>query len=168
MSSVSVEITLNRKCVQVETDELYTKIQNFEDNIKEANGISDKFDADIRDMSKRTQKLECGLEETMEKLQQSVSKMEEAEKEFKDKDDDVNASTRRIVLMEEELRIQTEKLAITIFKLANMSKDADKIIKGMREWENKTMNNEVEIETMDKQTREAKRIGKDSSVVKKY
>ena len=151
---------LNVNSVQVETDELYTKIQNFEDNIKEANGISDKFDADIRDMSKRTQKLECGLEETMEKLQASVSKMEEAEKEFKDKDDDVNASTRRIVLMEEELRIQTEKLAITIFKLANMSKDADKIIKGMREWENKTMNNEVEIETMDKQTREAKRIGK--------
>merc|ERR1712152_21152 len=103
--------------MKVETDELYTKIQNFEDNIKEANGISDKFDADIRDMSKRTQKLECGLEETMEKLQASVSKMEEAEKEFKDKDDDVSASTRRIVLMEEELRIQTEKLAITIFKL---------------------------------------------------
>merc|ERR1712032_1339304 len=99
-----------------------------------------------------------------EKLQASVSKMEEAEKEFKDKDDDVNASTRRIVLMEEELRIQTEKLAITIFKLANMSKDADKIIKGMREWENKTMNNEVEIETMDKQTREAKRIGTDNEM----
>ena len=152
--------TFNVNSVQVETDELYSKITNFEDNIKEANGISDKFDADIRDVSKRTQKLECGLEETMEKLQASVSKMEEAEKEFKDKDDDVNASTRRIVLMEEELRIQTEKLAITIFKLANMSKDADKIIKGMREWENKTMNNEVEIETMDKQTREAKRIGK--------
>merc|ERR1719220_1846604 len=106
-------------------------------------------------MSKRTQKLEVGLEETMEKLQQSVSKMEEAEKEFKDKDDDVNASTRRIVLMEEELRIQTEKLAVTIFKLSTMSKDADKIIKGMREWE---------IETMDKQTREAKRIGTDNEM----
>ena len=61
--------------------------------------------------------------------------------------------------MEEELRIQTEKLAVTIFKLANMSKDADKIVKGMREWENKTMNNEVEIETLDKQMREARRIG---------
>merc|ERR1712045_1001429 len=79
--------------------------------------------------------------------------MEEAEKEFKDKDDDVNASTRRIVLMEEELRIQTEKLAVTIFKLSTMSKDADK-----------TMNNEVEIETMDKQTREAKRIGTDNEM----
>ena len=160
------KLNLNVNSVQVETDELYSKITNFEDSIKEANGISDKFDADIRDVSKRTQKLECGLEETMEKLQASVSKMEEAEKEFKDKDDDVNASTRRIVLMEEELRIQTEKLAITIFKLANMSKDADKIIKGMREWENKTMNNEVEIETMDKQTREAKRIGKIQGVPK--
>merc|ERR1719322_1447203 len=84
--------------------------------------------------------------------------------EFKDKDDDVNAATRRCVLMEEELRIQTEKLAVTIFKLANMSKDADKIVKGMREWENKTMNNEVEIETLDKQMREARRIGTDNEM----
>ena len=30
-----------------------------------------------------------------------------------------------------------------ILKLAHMSKDADKIVKGMREWESKTMNNEV-------------------------
>ena len=110
-------------------------------------------------MSKRVQKLECSMEETMEKLQQSVSKMEEAEKEFKDKDDDVNAAARRCVLMEEELRIQTEKLAVTIFKLANMSKEADNIVKGSREWENKTMNNEVEIEDLDKKMREARRIG---------
>merc|ERR1712073_132041 len=131
---------------------------------KEAKGVSDKFDADIRDMSKRVQKLECSMEETMEKLQQSVSKMEEAEKEFKDKDDDVNAATRRCVLMEEELRIQTEKLAVTIFKLANMSKDADKIVKGMREWENKTMNNEVEIEELDKNMRNARSIGTDNEM----
>ena len=144
---------------QAETDDLYKKISEYEDATKEANGISDKFDADIRDSSKRVTKLETNMEETMEKLQSSVSKMEEAEKEFKDKDDDVNAATRRCVLMEEELRIQTEKLAVTIFKLANMSKDADKIVKGMREWENKTMNNEVEIETLDKQMREARRIG---------
>merc|ERR1712242_651475 len=110
------------------------------------------------------QKLECWMEETMEKLQQSVSKMEEAEKEFKDKDDDVNAAARRCVLMEEELRIQTEKLAVTIFKLANMSKEADNIVKGSREWENKTMNNEVEIEDLDKKMREARRIGSDNEM----
>ena len=79
---------------------------------KEANSVSDKFDADIRDSSKRVQKLECNMEETMEKLQQSVSKMEEAEKEFKDKDDDVNAQSRRVLLLEEECRIRQHPLAI--------------------------------------------------------
>merc|ERR1719400_1529412 len=100
----------------------------------------------------------------MEKLQQSASKMEEAEKEFKDKDDDVNAAARRCVLMEEEVRINTEKLASTVHKLANMSKDADKIVKGMREWENKTMNNEVEIEELDKNMRNARSIGTDNEM----
>ena len=132
----------------------------MEDSTKEANKVSDKFDADIRDASKKVQKLETSMEDTLEKLQTSASKMEEAEKEFKDKDDDVNAAARRCVLMEEEVRINTEKLASTVLKLANMSKDADKIVKGMREWENKTMNNEVEIEELDKNMRNARSIGK--------
>merc|ERR1712088_297731 len=114
---------------------------------KDTNKESDKFDADIRDASKKVQKQETSLEETLEKLQQSASKMEEAEKEFKDKDDDVNAAARRCVLMEEEVRINTEKLASTVHKLANMSKDADKIVKGMREWENKNMRNARSIGT---------------------
>ena len=139
---------------------MYEKIGKFEEATKAANAVSDKYDADIRDTGKKVQKLECSLEETMEKLQQSAAKMEEAEKEFKDKEDDVNAQSRRTVLMEEEVRISVEKLATTILKLANMSKEADKIVKGMREWESKTMNNEVEIEELDKNMREARRIGK--------
>ena len=103
----------------------------MEDSTKDANKVSDKFDADIRDASKKVQKLETSMEDTLEKLQTSASKMEEAEKEFKDKDDDVNAAARRCVLMEEEVRINTEKLASTVLKLANMSKDADKIVKGI-------------------------------------
>merc|ERR1719483_2074718 len=108
--------------------------------------------------------MECSLEETMEKLQQSAAKMEERVGEFKDKEDDVNAQARRTVLMEEESRISVEKLATTVLKLANMSKEADKIVKGMREWESKTMNNEVEIEELDKNMREARRIGSDNKM----
>ena len=52
-----------------------------------------------------------------------------------------------------------EKLATTVLKLANMSKDADTIIKGCRHWESNTMNNEVEIETTDNNLREARKIG---------
>merc|ERR1712088_838765 len=100
----------------------------------------------------------------MEKLMQSSAKMDEAEKEFKDKDDDVNAQSRRVLLLEEECRISVEKLATTVFKLANMSKDADTIVKGCRHWENNTMNNEVEIETTDNNLREAKKIASDNEM----
>merc|ERR1711973_843361 len=150
--------------MKADTDEMYAKIQDYENVIKETNNDSDKFDNDIRDTGKRVQKLETGLEEIMEKLQASNSKMEEAEAEFKDKEDDVNAQSRRVLLLEEECRISVEKLATTVLKLANMSKDADTIIKGCRHWESNTMNNEVEIETTDNNLREARKIASDNEM----
>jgi len=150
--------------MKVETDELYKKIAEFEAATNEANGFSDKYDADIRDTGKKVQKFESNLEETIEKLQASASKMDEAETEFKDKEEDVNAQSRRVLLLEEESRISVEKLANTILKLALMSKDADNIVKSCRHWESKTMNNEVEIEELDINMREAKRIGSDNEM----
>jgi len=150
--------------IKAETDEMYAKINELQEATREANGDSDRFDADIRDTGKRVQKLETGLEEVMEKMMQSTAKMDEAEKEFKDKDDDVNAQSRRVLLLEEECRISVEKLATTVHKLATMSKDADQIIKGCRHWESNTMNNEVEIETTDNNLREAKKIASDNEM----
>ena len=74
---------------------MYARINELQEATREANGDSDRFDADIRDTGKRVQKLETGLEEVMEKMMQSTAKMDEAEKEFKDKDDDVNAAARQ-------------------------------------------------------------------------
>merc|ERR1711972_1255364 len=136
----------------------------IQESTREANADSDRFDADIRDTGKKVQKFETNLEEIMEKLMQSQAKMDEAEKEFKDKDDDVNAQSRRVLLLEEECRISVEKLATTVLKLANMSKDADTIIKGCRHWESNTMNNEVEIETTDNNLREARKISSDNEM----
>merc|ERR1711970_582102 len=94
----------------------------------------------------------------------SSSKMDAAESEFKDKEEDVNAQSRRVLLLEQESTISVEKLATTVMKLALMSKEADNIVKGCRHWESKTMNNEVEIEELDKNTREARRIGTDNEM----
>ena len=47
--------------------------------------------------------VQVAMEETLEKLQNSSTKMEEAEKEFKDKEEDVNAQSRRVLLLEEEV-----------------------------------------------------------------
>merc|ERR1712227_541938 len=166
-ASTSVTMDAIRKKMQsikAETDEMYAKINELQENIREANSDSGRFDAEIRDTGKRVQKLETGLEETMEKMMASSAKMEEAEKEFKDKDDDVNAQSRRVLLLGEECRISVEKLATTVFKLANMSKDSDNIVKGCRKWENNTMNNEVEIETIDNNLREARKIASDNEM----
>merc|ERR1711902_41765 len=150
--------------MKAETDELYAKIEEMQEATRDFNSASDGFDADIRDTGKKVGKFETNLEEIMEKLMQSSAKMDEAEKEFKDKDDDVNAQSRRVLLLEEECRISVEKLATTVLKLANMSKDADTIIKGCRHWESNTMNNEVEIETTDNNLREARKIASDNEM----
>merc|ERR1711863_11736 len=150
--------------MKAETDELYAKIEEMQESTREANSESERFDMDIRDTGKKVGKFETNLEEIIEKMMQSSAKMDEAEKEFKDKDDDVNAQSRRVLLLEEECRISVEKLATTVFKLANMSKDADNIVKGCRKWENNTMNNEVEIETIDNNLREARKMASDNEM----
>jgi len=147
-----------------ETDELYAKIEELQEATRDANSTSERIDMDIRDTGKKVGKFETNLEEIIEKLMQSSAKMDEAEKEFKDKDDDVNAQSRRVLLLEEECRISVEKLATTVFKLATMSKDADNIVKGCRKWENNTMNNEVEIETTDNNLRETRKIASDNEM----
>jgi len=150
--------------MKAETDDMYRKIKEYEDAAKEANDASDRNECEIRDMGKKVQKYETKMEETMEQLTASATKMDAAESEFKDKDEDVNAQIRRVLLLEQESTISVEKLATTVMKLALMSKDADNIVKGCRHWESKTMNNEVEIEELDKNTREARRIGTDNEM----
>merc|ERR1711935_552002 len=42
--------------------------------------------------------------------------------------------------------------------------EADNIIKGARQWESKTMGNELEVETLDNNLKEAKRIASDNEM----
>ena len=123
--------------MKVEIDDMYNKCKEYEDATKEANNASDKNDIDISDVGKKVQKMETKMEEILEQLQASNSKMEQLDAEYKDKEEDVNAQSRRVLLLESECSIQIEKLATTVLKLALMSKDADNIVKGCRHWESK-------------------------------
>ena len=80
---------------QFDIDALYAKNAEYEEDIRQSNSISDQFDIQIRDTGKKVQKFETAFEEILEKMTASAAKMDEAEKEFKDKDDDVNAAARR-------------------------------------------------------------------------
>jgi len=150
--------------MKFDIDALYVKNAEYEKKVNESNKKSDQYDIGIRDVGKKVTKMETNLEEIMEKIMASTVRMEEAEKEYKDKEDDVNAASRRCLLMEEETRVSTEKLANTVLKLALMSKDADNIIKGSRHWESKTMNNEMEIEQLDNNLKEARIFASDNEM----
>merc|ERR1711971_597781 len=163
-AAVMDAIRKKMQSMKFDIDALYQKNAEYEDDIKSSNAISDEYDVQIRDVGKKVQKLETAFEEIQEKMTASAAKMDEAEKEFKDKDDDVNAAARRVVLMEGEATVSVEKLATTVMKLALMSKEADNIIKGARHWESKNVNNEMEIETLETNLKEAKRIASDNEM----
>merc|ERR1711981_1350549 len=76
--------------------------------------------------------------------------------------EEVSASSRRIMLMEEEAKKADSSLAETVTKLAMASKEADQILKKVKFFENKTMNNEVEIEAADKKLRETTKMASDN------
>ena len=72
------------------------------------------------------------------------------------------ALTRRIMLMEEEAKKSDENLAGTVTKLAITSKEADNILKKVKVFESKCMNNEVTIEEYDKNLRQTTKMASDN------
>ena len=62
LSPFKAPICVCTRYLQAETDDLYKKINEYETAAKEANSVSDKYDADIRDMSKKVQKLEVSTQ----------------------------------------------------------------------------------------------------------
>ena len=92
----------------------------------------------------------------------ATESLEEKEKTFKEVEADVAALSRRIMLMEEESKKAEENLANTVTKLATTSKDADNILKKVKVFESKCMNNEVAIEEYDKNLRQTTKMASDN------
>merc|ERR1711878_197990 len=124
--------------------------------------MSDKHDADIRDLGKKITNYESDFDETNDKLTKSLETLEEKLKAFKNAEEEVSALSRRIMLMEEEAKKADTTLADTVTKLAMASKEADSILKKVKHFESKTMRNEVEIEEQDKSVKETKKMADDS------
>merc|ERR1711922_59896 len=102
------------------------------------------------------------FDETNDKLTKATESLEEKEKHLKEVEADVSALTRRIMLMEEEAKKSDETLASTITKLAVTSKEADNILKKVKVFESKCMNNEVTIEEYDKNLRQTTKMASDN------
>merc|ERR1712152_78012 len=111
-------------------------IQKHEDSVKESNAKNDQHECDIRDLGKKIQTYEVEFDETNDKLTK--------------------------VLATYEAKEADTALAETVTKLAMMSKEADAILKKVKYFENKTMNNEMELEEGDKNLRETTKMASDN------
>jgi len=145
-----------------ETDGLYATIKKFEDAKAASDAVSDQCDCDIRDYGKKVHTLEIDFDETNDKLQKVNLTLEEREKSFKEVEGDISALSRRIMLMEEEAKKSETNLADTVTKLALSSKEADGILKKVKVFESKCMNNEVTLEELDKNLRQTGKLASDN------
>jgi len=141
-----------------ETDGLYSTIAAFENAAKEANAKNDQAECSIRDYGKKIQGSEVAFDETHDKYTKAMENLEIKEKEFKNAEEEVGALTRRVMLMEEEATKADISLSETVTKLAIKSKEADAILKKVKFFENKTMNNEGVLEDLDKNLRETQKM----------
>merc|ERR1719315_778857 len=64
--------------------------------------------------------------------------------------------------MEEESKKSEQSLADTVTKLALSSKEADGILKKVKVFESKCMNNEVTLEELDKNLRQTAKLASDN------
>ena len=124
--------------------------------------MTTQADCDIRDFGKKVHSLEIDFDETIDKLQKTGESYDEKEKMFKEVEANIAALSRRIMLQEEESKKSDENLASTVTKLAITSKDADNILKKVKVFESKCMNNEVTIEEFDKNLRQTTKMASDN------
>ncbi len=147
--------------LKTETDTMTTRADQLEREAAESNKKADKHDADIRDLQKKISGLESKYDETFEKLIQTTTKEEEKGKEWKSAEEDVNNLSRSMLLLEEEVKRRDTDLASTVMQLCHISKDADVVAKRVKVLQSKNMTDEVLLEELDKDVKEAKFMHED-------
>ena len=147
--------------LRTETDTMTAQADHLEKISAEANKKADKHDAEIRDLHKKIQSLETRYDEAAEKLIQVTTKEEEKDKEWKLAEEDVNNLNRRMLLVEEEVKRRDTELASCVMNICHRSKEADKIARQVKVLQSKTMTNEVLLEELDKEVKEAKFMHED-------
>ena len=147
--------------LKTETDTMTSQADRLEKEAAEANKKADKHDADIRDLQKKISGLESKYDETFEKLIQATSKEEEKDKEWKSAEEDVNNLSRSMLLLEAEVIRRDTDLANTVMQLCHISKDADSVAKRVKILQSKNMTDEVLLEELDKDVKEAKFMHED-------
>ena len=141
---------------------MVSKANTLEAEAAAANKKADKHDADIRDIQKKLAGIEAKYDDASEKFIKAETLEEEKNKEWKEAEEDVNNLSRRMLLLEEECKRRDNEMAQTVMELCHMSRNADAVLKRVKVLQSKNMTDEVLLEELDKEVKEAKFMAEDS------
>jgi tropomyosin-1 len=145
-----------------ETNVANAKAKRFEDEAIEAGKLADKTEEQVRTLQKKLQSFEGQFDHCFENLFNASVKLEGSEKVLVNAETDVGNLSRRIVLMEEEVRKSENRLAKSVKGLCVESKRADDTVRSRQKLEQAQTINEEQIDTVEGQLKEAKFMLADS------
>ncbi|TRY67743.1 hypothetical protein TCAL_06423 [Tigriopus californicus] len=148
--------------LRTETDQLLTQIKDLEEETKASEATAVQCEVDTRDITKKSSHMESQYDTAFEQLIATEHKLEEKEKLLAVTDQDISSLCRRLTLLESEDWTAEDRLGKMTIDLANTCKLADDIQRRARQLESKCMNNEVNMEDLEKILAEARLMFSDS------
>ena len=145
-----------------ETKDTVDKIKDLETSTEKDNEREVKANDLLKHITRKYLLVEKDFDETLEKYKATSLKLESVEIAYDQVEEESNAMSRRVMLLEDEEVKSTRKLAQVVLDLAKMSLDADNQAKKVKLLEQRSIQDEEATEQLEAPTREARRLNDDS------
>jgi len=131
--------------------------------LAELNDILKARDDEILQLGKKIMHVENDLDSTTEKLLKANLDIEQAEKDQLAKEEEVSGLQRRVILLDDDITRSESRLSVESKKLEEAAKLADEVERARKILENKGMQNDEKIDSLDANIIIATTVAIDSS-----
>jgi len=135
----------------------------FTNKLTELNDILKARDDEILQFGKKIMHVENDLDSTTEKLLKATLDIEQAEKDQLAKEEEVSGLQRRVILLDDDIGRSEGRLSVESKKLEEAAKLADEVERARKILENKGMQNDERIDSLDSNIIIATSVAIDSS-----
>jgi len=157
--------SIQKKMLQLKTlkEAAQDRENAFTNKLTELNDILKARDDEILQLGKKIMHVENDLDSTTEKLLKANLDIEQAEKDQLAKEEEVSGLQRRVILLDDDIGRSEGRLSVESKKLEEAAKLADEVERARKILENKGMQNDERIDSLDQNIIIATSVAIDSS-----
>jgi len=143
--------SIQKKMLQLKTlkEAAQDRENAFTNKLTELNDILKARDDEILQLGKKIMHVENDLDSTTEKLLKANLDIEQAEKDQLAKEEEVSGLQRRVILLDDDIGRSEGRLSVESKKLEEAAKLADEVERARKILENKGMQNDERIDSLD-------------------